>query len=95
MMGHKKTSANMNFIKLLRSPKLNPRLEVMRFAIYGIALGAAFVVLKPEIMMLAGEVSCRWGATTAAVEIDDCEHPSPKLKKQSPAQNDISGAQGQ
>lgn len=82
MMDYKKSAPTMKLIKLLRKPKLNPRLEVMRFAVYGIALGAAFLVLKPEILVLTGEVSCRWNVATKAMQMDGCEHPS-EMKQQS------------
>jgi len=84
MMAHKKLALPMKLINLLRKSKLNPRLEVMRYAIYGIALGAAYLVFKPEIQALTDEASCRWSATTTEVQSNACLH-APAIPKEMPS----------
>lgn len=83
----------MKFFNPLRKSKLNPRLEVARYALYGIALGAAFLVLKPGIQNLADEAICRWSVTTSTtVQPNDCAQPSGILKGQHLAPGEAKGA---
>ena len=71
--------------KFSKKSKLNPRLEILRFAIYGIALGGAYLLFKPEFHSLADDFACRWTAAVPSGSESGCTDPATsRMKGQRP-----------